>query len=253
MEKVGRDKGLGKSRSIGDAKDKLSCVPWSVFLMIGSVWVYYKSILGIPAGVVVGIYAFRQRYKRVKIRNKQKILIQFKNMIIAMQSVLEAGKSMENAIIMAGQEISPMYGEDAKIVKEIKLLEKKLNLSISFEKALKDFAENLDIEEIYDFVDVISTIKRTGGNAIKVIKDTVEKIVGEIELREELEVIVAAKKLEQQIMVFMPSLILLFLRLTNRDFLSPLYGGITGTLIMTIALSVNLAADYLGKRIVEIN
>ena len=180
-------------------------------------------------------------------------MIQFKNMIIAMQSVLEAGKSMENAIIMAGQEISPMYGEDAKIVKEIKLLEKKLNLSISFEKALKDFAENLDIEEIYDFVDVISTIKRTGGNAIKVIKDTVEKIVGEIELREELEVIVAAKKLEQQIMVFMPSLILLFLRLTNRDFLSPLYGGITGTLIMTIALSVNLAADYLGKRIVEIN
>ena len=85
------------------------------------------------------------------------------------------------------------------------------------------------------------------------IKDTVEKLVSEIELRQELEVMVAAKKLEQQVMIYMPAFIIIFLRSTNRGFLDPLYGNIVGFSIMSVVLAVNVCADLLGKKIVDIH
>ena len=99
---------------------------------------------------------------------------------------------------------------------------------------------------------MISTIKRTGGNAVKVIKDTVERIISDIELREELATIVAAKRLELMIMVYMPAVLSLFLRITNKGFLDPLYKSVPGIIIMTILMLSNIGADYLGRRIVDI-
>lgn len=64
---------------------------------------------------------------------------------------------------------------------------------------------------------------------------------------------VASKKLEQQMMVFMPAVLILFLRVTSKGFLSPLYDTILGQIIMTVVLGINIFADYLGKRIVDIN
>ena len=113
-------------------------------------------------------------------------------------------------------------------------------------------AEELDQSEIYDFVEIISTIKRTGGNAVRIIRNTVEKLTDEIELDAELEVMVAAKKYEQQIMVFMPALIVVFLRMTTDGFMAPLYGSPLGIIIMSVVLLINVGADLLGRRIVDI-
>ena len=145
-----------------------------------------------------------------------------------------------------------LYGSKSVMVREIRIIEKKLRLNIPLEKSMAEMAEKLDISEIYDFVEIISTIKRTGGNAVKIIRNTVEKLTEEIELDAELEVMVAAKKMEQQIMVFMPALIVIFLRITTEGFLSPLYGSPLGIIIMSVVLSINVGADYLGRRIVEI-
>ena len=186
-------------------------------------------------------------------KKERRILDQFKNMIIAMQSALEAGNSMENSLMAAKRDLGKMYSEDAEILIQLQLVEKKLRLNMPFEKALQEMAENLGYEEIKDFVNVITIIKRTGGNAIKVIKDTVEKLVSEIELRQELEVMVAAKKLEQQVMIYMPAFIIIFLRSTNKGFLDPLYGNIAGFSIMTVVLIFNIGADLLGKKIVDID
>ena len=174
-------------------------------------------------------------------------------MLIAMQSALEAGNSMERSLREAGEEMRQLYGDKSRIVRELVLIDKKLKLNISLEEALMEFADRVDIKEICDFVEVISAVKKTGGNAIKIIKDTVNRIVEVIELGAELEVMVASKKLEQQMMVFMPAVLILFLRVTSKGFLSPLYDTILGQIIMTVVLGINIFADYLGKRIVDIN
>lgn len=234
-------------------KENIKIIIWAVIIAVGSAFVYYRSLLGLIPGVFAGIYAFHFARKRELEKHRQKMLTDFKNLIIAMESALEAGKSMENALIAATNDLKRMNSDSKDMINALEMVHKKLSLNVTLEEALKDFAKLMDLEEIYDFVMVISTIKRTGGNAIKVIRDTVQKIVEEIELREELDVMVAAKKLEQQVMVYMPATIILFLRTSNGDFLNPLYGNLLGILIMTVALITNVAADYLGKKIVAIN
>ena len=214
--------------------------------------VFYDSIIGIVPGAFVAVYVYKSEKKKYEEKVKRRYLLEFKNMINAMQGSLEAGNSMERALISAGEDMRDLYGNKSEIVKQIRIIEKKLRLNIPLEAALEQMAEKFDISEIYDFVEIISTIKRTGGNAVRIIRNTVEKLTDEIELAAELEVMVAAKKFEQQIMVFMPALIVVFLRITTDGFLSPLYGSPLGMIIMSLVLSINIGADYMGRRIVDI-
>ena len=215
-------------------------------------FVFYNRLLGLIPGLLVAVYVFKLQKKSYEEKQRRRILLEFKNMINAMQSSLEAGNSIERAIISAGKDMQDLYGDKSEIVKQIKIIEKKLRLNIPLETALAEMAEELDQSEIYDFVEIISTIKRTGGNAVRIIRNTVEKLTDEIELDAELEVMVAAKKYEQQIMVFMPALIVVFLRMTTDGFMAPLYGSPLGIIIMSVVLLINVGADLLGRRIVDI-
>ena len=214
--------------------------------------VFYNSIIGLLPGALLAVYVYKTEKKKYEEKLKRKHLLEFKNMINAMQASLEAGNSLERALISAGSDMQQLYGNKSLIVSEIKKIEKKLKLNIPLEKALYEMAERIDLSEIYDFVEIISTIKRSGGNAVRIIRNTVEKMTDEIELQAELEVMVAAKRFEQQIMVYMPSFIILFLRITNDGFLNPLYAGPLGIAIMSVILLINVGADYLGRRIVDI-
>ena len=213
---------------------------------------FYDDICGIIPGIVAGVYAYRCRMGALLRRQKLHRREQFKDMIIGVQSALEAGNSIERAFSCAANDMLALYGPRHEMVKEIRAMERRMNLGCSFEESLMELARSLDIDEIYDFAEVISTIKKTGGNAIRVIRDTSEKIVEEIELEQELEVIVASKNLEQQIMILMPSFIIIFLKVTSPGFLDPLYHNPAGWILMSVALLINLYADRLGKKIVDI-
>jgi len=216
-------------------------------------FIFFGHLWGIIPGGLAGIYIYKVMVENLRRKKRQELLGQFKAMLIAMQSALEAGNSMERSLKESAEEMRQLYGDKSRIFRELVIIDKKLRLNISLEEALEEFADRVDIKEIYDFVEVISAVKKTGGNAIKIIKDTVNRIVEVIELGAELEVIVASKKLEQQLMVITPAVVILFLRVTSKGFLSPLYDTILGQIIMTVVLGINVFADYLGKRIVDIN
>ncbi len=233
-------------------KNMLVPVIKGLFIMAGVAWIYFDSLWGLIPGAVTGFYVFAGAVDRMKEQIKREQLMEFKNMIISMQGALEAGKSMEHALIAAGKDMERMYGPDLRIVKEVALIEKKLELKQPFDLVMREFADRMHIEEISDFVDVLITVRRTGGNAVRIIKDTVDRIVEGIELSQELGVMVAAKQLEQMVMTYMPALIILFLRTTNPGFISKLYGNIAGMLFMTVMLGMNVLADHIGRKIVKI-
>ncbi len=218
-----------------------------------SSYVYYMEFWGMIPSVAAGLYGYRLVRKKQQRKKKALILDEFKDFLTSMLNILESGSSLDRAIFLSGDELRKLHGDNAEIVKEIEIIQKKININIPLEEALSDFANREDILEIYDFVEVVSTIKKTGGNAIKIIKDTVNRIIEGIELEAELEVMVAAKKLEQQVMVFMPAVVIIFLRVTSGSFMDPLYQTIIGRIVMTVVLVINIFADSLGKKIVEIN
>ena len=249
-EKMGRiwGKGIYKLR----LSEILLLFSKAFLLQLALAYIFYRSIWGLIPGAFAALYFFCQEAGNINRKKKHLVLEQFKSTLGAMQGSLEAGNSMERSLKSARLSLIEMYGEDIEMAKALGGLEKKLDVNIPLDTALSEMAELLDIREVYDFVEVITISMRTGGNTVRLIGDTAGRIVESIELEAELEVIVAAKKLEQKVMTFMPALIILFLKLTSDSFLDPLYKTGVGSLLMTMVVAGNVLADYLGRRIVDV-
>ena len=236
---------MGKKRLVIDFR----AFTGALVLTCTGAFVFFDAIYGLIPAAAVGVYGYRVLKESSASKKRLKKISELKSLMISVQTTLEAGKSLENSFIYARQELIQLYGKRNEMVKALEKFEKKISLNYTLNKALDEFAREVDIAEAYDFVDVITTIKRTGGNAVKIIKDSVERMVNEMELREELSTMVAAKKLELMVMVTMPSLITLFLRYTNEGFLDPLYGNIPG---VTVMMGLNVLAYHMGRKIVDI-
>ena len=232
--------------------DKVMGMIKAIIYLLASAYVFYRSVYGVIPAIPIGIYVYMLDRKRRIEKKRMRVLDQFKNMLSSVQGALEAGCSMEKAMLMARNDLVEMYGGELEIVKELGNLEKKLRLNITLEQALAEMADVLELQEVYEFVEVISITLRTGGNTVQIIKDTVVRIVESIELDAELEVMVAGKKLEQQVMVYMPAVIIVFLGFTGGEFMNPLYQGRTGRILMTVVLAGNVMADYIGKKIIDV-
>lgn len=224
----------------------------AVVLSVGTAYIFYRSLPGLVPGIAVGVYGYRAARRRAAEAEKLKKKKEFKALITAMQGSLEAGASMEHALTQAGADLEQTSGKRPAILSEVERMKQELQINVPFEKAFENFAVRMQISEITDFAEVLTAIRRSGGNAIRIIRETAEKISANISLDEEIGTMVAGKQMEQRIMTFMPAFILLFLQFSGDGFTDPLYESFFGVCFMTVALVCNVAADFLGKRIVRI-
>ena len=88
---------------------------------------------------------------------------------------------------------------------------------------------------------------------IAIIRNTVDQISGKIEVKREIETLLAAKKYEYKVMSIIPYAIIAYMRLSFPEFMSYLYGNVLGIGVMTVCLLVYGSAYYLGVRILRID
>ena len=94
--------------------------------------------------------------------------------------------------------------------------------------------------------------KRSGGNWRRIIGDVVQHIQDKHDARREIEVMIASKKLEQQVLNVIPLGILLFLQISSWDYMSVLYHNMTGVICMSICLLLYGAGFLLSEKILQI-
>lgn len=217
---------------------------------IGTALIFYRSIFGLIAGIPVGIYVYTFERKREKEKYEAALSSQFRTMLQSMMGTLEAGYALKNALLTAGKECEEIHSRKSEIVIAIEKLRMRIELNESFDSAIRQLSLDFPIEEMKDFSDVVAVTMRTGGNVIKIIRDTAEKIIAGIELKEELRTIVASRRIEQRIMTFMPAVMITFLMVSSPGLLDCLFGSLFGVIVMTVMLALNIVADYMGKRII---
>ena len=100
---------------------------------------------------------------------------------------------------------------------------------------------------------MLSTAKRTGGDLLKVIRMTSQSIGDKTGIQREIRTVVAAKKLEANIMSTIPVLIILYVWFSMPGFLEPMYTTLVGRIVMTVTLGFYVAAILLLRKIVDIN
>ncbi len=185
-------------------------------------------------------------------KRKQEFHIQFKEAIQSLSSGLNVGYSVENALREACKDLQMMYRKDDMIQRELSYMIRQIQMNVTAETALQDFAARTGDEEVLTFATVFNMAKRSGGDTMEVIRGAVRQMVEKLEVEREIQTLIAAKKMEFRIMSAIPFAMIVYMRLSFPEFLSVLYGNTVGAIIMSVCLVIYLLSYEAGKRLVEI-
>ena len=233
-------------------KTKLWILQGIVIVCILS-YLFYNSLL---AAFIISPYIFfyvnKRRRKDILVK-EQLIKNEFKDILAAVSFSLNVGYSIENAFREAVSETKLLHGDNSFIVQAFSDILRKVDNSANIEDELIEFADRTGIEDIKYFAQVFKYAKRSGGDLIAIIKNISNTVREKIEVESETQTIISGKKMEQKVMSMMPFGMILYLRMTSPDFISPLYGNVLGIIVMSMCLIVYMAAAYVSRRIVDIN
>ena len=223
-----------------------------IIIVLIAAYIFYENVF---MAVILSPYVYihyRQRIKERIVHDKKNFKKKFKDGIIAVSFALNVGYSIENAFGQAVDELTLMYGDDSDIVVKFKLIVIRLGQNENLEDILDDFAEESKVEDIMYFAEIFRYAKRSGGDLMAVIKNTAQIIQQKEEVMSEVDTIISGKKMEQRVMSLIPAVIVIYLKVTAKEFIQPLYGNIAGIIIMTVCLAVYVVSDMWAKRIVNI-
>lgn len=221
-------------------------------LITGISYLFYGTILG---AILLSPYLIRYMKsweKQMIQKKKQMFQLQFREAIRGLSSALNIGYSVENAMRETFRELHLIYKKDDFIMKEFRYMLRQLEMNLSVENIWKEFAARVEDEDARLFVTVFTMAKRSGGDAIGIIRSAVEQIGGKIEVKREIDTMMAAKRLEFKIMSVVPMAMICYLKMSFSGFMNVLYGNPFGVIFMTVCLVIYAGAFELGKHIVEI-
>lgn len=215
-------------------------------------WLFYHSLL--PAAFFLpGIPVFLKARKESLLENRKiQMLREFTTGMQLVNASLQAGYAVENAFRESLPELKKIYPSDSFIVREFRRIGSQLDVSIPIENALSDLSARSHIDDIRNFTEVFQTAKRTGGDLMLIIRNTVSDIQEKSETREQIEADISGKVLEQKIMSLVPILIIAYVNLTSPDFLEVCYVTAAGRLVMTACLGLYGAAFLWGRKVMKI-
>lgn len=215
-------------------------------------YLFYSNIIGMLLLMPYGFYYLKKKKKDLIEERKWQLNLEFRDSLLSLSSALNAGYSIENAFEQAVLDLKLMYDDDSLIVVEFEGMVNQIRMNITIEQILEDFAQRTDVEDVSIFSAVFTTAKRTGGDLIKIIRNTGNTIGDKIEIRREINTMITSKRFESKIMSVIPFGIILYLRIFSPGFLNPLYNNILGVIIMTILLMVYIFAYKMSGNIMNI-
>lgn len=219
----------------------------------GISYLFYHSFLAFIFIVpFTGLYLYRWQQQCI-LKKKQEFMAQFSEALRALSAALSAGYSVENSIREAKKELLLLYDADTRIVQEFLHMERELRMNMTVERALEEFAERVQMEEVNSFVTVFKTAKRTGGDQVAIIRDTVHVLQESMDVKREIRTFLSAKRFEFRVMTVIPLAILGYMQVAFPEFLSSMYHTIPGVCVMTVCLCIDVAAYCVGEKIMDIS
>lgn len=210
---------------------------------------FYRSVWAfLPMMIPAGLYVLWE--KRKENEEKDRLLLQqFSECILSVGSSVRSGYAAENAFLESMEDMEMMFGKDAEILVELKIIKGGLASHASLEGLLQDMGWRTKLKEVQEFAEIFAITKRNGGNLADVISMTARQIADGISLEEEMNTMLASKRLEQKIMNVIPFLLVIYLEITTPGYFDMFFGDFTGIALMTLFLIWYMAAYGLSEYI----
>jgi len=240
------------TRYILSIRQQVSAVLIGISVMGAIGYLFYQHWLGVCLIGSVGVFFPKLRRKALLEQRRSQLTLQFKQALYAINSSLSAGRSLENAFKEAIQDLQLLYpGVEVDVIRELRIIRTRMENGEPMESAVLDFSRRAQQDDIANFADVLITCKRTGGDIIEVVRRTSSVISEKMEIMQDIEVLIAQKRLEMKAMMAAPFLFIAFMNATAPDFMLMLYSGV-GRILATVALLLLVAAIWLMTKMMDI-
>lgn len=202
-------------------------------------------------GFIAGKLFIPIRTQSIIDKRRSKLKHQFRDMLDSLTVAVGAGENISNAFVTAKNELSMQYDGNAYILKELEVIITDMNNAINVEDILMDFGNRSGIDDIKSFASVFAVSYRKGGNMKDIIRNTHNILSDKMEIGEDIETLVTSNKMEQNIMIVMPVMLIGMIKFASPDFAANFVSS-TGLASTTIALVLFVAAYFIGKKVLSI-
>lgn len=215
-------------------------------------YLFYRSWLGFILLFPAALPYMKLTHQKSIEKRKREFSGQFLTGMQAVSTNLWAGSSMEQAFTQALGELKKIYPPKADILWEFQKIQRGLGMNVPLETLLEDLAWRTQIDDVENFAQVFRAARRSGGDMLAVIGNTLSAIRQKEETMGMIQVCIASKKLEHNVMSVVPFFILAYVGISSPGFLDVMYHNPRGIIIMTICLAIYVTAWMLGRKIVDI-
>lgn len=186
-------------------------------------------------------------------RRRKQLRMQFQDFLGCLGSSLDVGRHFQEALSEAMVGMGKMYGEDEPMMAAAAEMEQKMLLAgASDVQVLVEFAEEADLEDVDNFLQVYRACRQSGGDLSGAVRKCALQLQEKLRIEQEIELMISQKRYEGRIITLMPALILLFLRIVSPAYLEVLYRTFQGVFMMTVCLALTVASYWMIDRITDI-
>lgn len=235
------------------AKERLLYILAAVAVIFAIGYIFYRNFIVCLVLSPLALLYPKIRTKQIIVNRKKKLSLQFKDMLYSLSTAVGAGQSVETALGTVLDDMQHQYGDpDTFIIQELRLMISRVNMNCNIEDVFSDFARRSTIEDIATFANIFEISKRSGGNMVKIIRQTVDIITEKIELQSEMDTIISGKKMEQKVLTVIPIVLVYALSTADASFMAPIFNTVGGRIIATVALAMIAAGYFWSKKITDI-
>jgi tight adherence protein B len=212
-------------------------------------FIFFKIIaVAIVGGAAVGVANIFVSMRETIGKRKDKLRVQFFDLLEAMSVAMRAGSPMLKALQSARKDLSLLYPENADIMVELDIIIGKFHNAVPLSVAFSNLAERSGLEDIESFATIYSTIEGKSSRADEVTRDTQQIIADKMEIEMEIETLLTAAKSEVNIMLVMPLLILALIGYAGAGFMDAIYTTGAGRSVSVGGLVVFVASYMLARK-----
>lgn len=233
--------------------EKARCLVEGSLIVAVFAYFFYRSIAAFFLLMPVLFFYQKEKKKRLRRQHSEKLEKEFREVLLSVNVNLQAGYSIENAFPEAYKDVVNLFGNSSDMARELQIIRRGMGNGIPLEQLLADLGRRCPGGEIAEFAEVFSIAKMTGGRWQEVMRKTINIIQEKAEIKEEIQTLIHARRMESRIMCIIPFFILLYIDLTSKGYFDPLYHNLAGICIMTGCMLMYCFAVYWIDRISDIN
>ena len=190
--------------------------------------------------------------KRDEANKKDRLLRELLDAVLAAETSLRAGGALESAFLYAEDELRRLWGEGCDLLFLWSRMNKKIAVKEPAVKAFEEMAAESKIRELTELAELTEFARKTGGGLARLMGTFASQLEQKIGVERAVRAELTEKRMEKNMMLLLPLLILAYLNLASYEWVEPLYDEGGGRAFMTVCLFVYGAAFGLGEKYMRI-